>query len=636
MKPLLNSGGLSRYISPGSNFYGYVNASWIDKADIPEYTYTTGVSEEIEQRIDKQLQKLFQQFVKEKNKKYECITTLYKSALDYRDRSESIELLQDMLQRIQEIDTKEDVGILMGEFTKYNIESFLNLYGTYILENNKKYTYTFGSGSLGIHESYYQKTILDRKKHFQEYKQFVKTLAQLFQMPSLQCIVPFEKVLAKSILSHEEELRKKGSSLETTYSAIPWEEFFTAFGIPHWRQEVFYIESPVWIETLNTLFQDIEIDFWKIYLSYQLILHSLPYLPNPYSYHYYLFFKKQLNGQPERMPVPLFATYVVESWLTPVVNKVYIEHCFPKERKDHVISLMDDLIEGAIEQLKANTWLNKKTIEKAVEKVKRMRHFIAYPHKFSEHFDVPELDEHNLFKNILSLGEWYTQYGLDRLGKPMPEVDVFNESIFAVNAYYYSESNQMVIPAGTIQEPFFHEKAPMGWNYGGLGCIIAHEMTHAFDDDGKDIDPEGYERTWWTKGDIDAYYEKTKDLIRLFNNQKIVPLKVSGRKTLDENIADIGGMSVALVALHNALQKTCATEKEKKEAYKQFFMAYAVSWRFKDRKQRRFQSLFMDAHASSILRVNLVISQFQEWYDAFNIREKDPLYVPPEKRISIF
>lgn len=621
---------MSKYISPGENFYGYVNASWLNSADIPEYDYATGVSEEIENTIDKQLQTLFLKY------KEGPIFTLYQSALTYREDFTSLELLHEMLQRIKTIQTKEEVGTLMGEFARYTVSGFFNPYASYVLENNKQYTYTLGAGSLGIHESYYKKSSLERKAHFNQYKEFVKKLGLLFKLPNLECILSFEKIVARSIVDNsEDQIKRKGSSLLKEYSAVPWDSMFSTFGIESWKQETFYIDSPIWVETLNTLYKEIEVDFWKLYLSYQLILHALPYLPNPYSQEFYYFFKYQLKGQPERMPVYLFATYTVQSWLTPIVNKLYVDHFFSKEKKNRAITLCDELIEGAKDQLECNTWLNKKTIEKAIEKVQKMKYIVAYPSSFSVE-EPPSLDTKNLLKNILFLGEWHTQYDLHRLGNPIPKEEVFNDAVFAVNAYYYSETNQMIIPAGTIQEPFFGENLPLGWNYGGLGCIIGHEMTHAFDEDGKDIDPEGNEKKWWTKNDETAFKEKTKSLIQLYSKQRIIPLKISGKKTLDENIADLGGISIALQALSNTFHKGCYTQQEKKEAYRNFFISYAVSWRYKDRKQKRFQSLFMDKHSSSILRVNLIVAQFQEWYEAFDIKENDFLYIPPEKRISIF
>jgi predicted metalloendopeptidase len=184
--------------------------------------------------------------------------------------------------------------------------------------------------------------------------------------------------------------------------------------------------------------------------------------------------------------------------------------------------------------------------------------------------------------------------------------------------------------------PFYSQSAPLGWNYGGLGCILGHEITHAFDRDGKEYDPDGFPKKWWTQGDNRAYNKRTKDLIRLFSNEKILEHSVSGSLTLSENIADLGGMAISLDALRRELEKRNVSDDERKKAYQQFFLSYAVSWRVKEKPEKVLQSLFLDYHAPPSLRVNLVVNQFDEWYEAFGIQETDPMFLPPETRIRIF
>jgi predicted metalloendopeptidase len=166
--------------------------------------------------------------------------------------------------------------------------------------------------------------------------------------------------------------------------------------------------------------------------------------------------------------------------------------------------------------------------------------------------------------------------------------------------------------------------------------VLCHEITHAFDKEGKEYDPQGFQKRWWTRSDNRNYNKQTKALIQLYSKQRLYGFPVSGKKTVSENIADIGGMGIALDALAKKLDSLKLTAEERKQAYREFFISYAVSWRFKDKKKKRIQALIMDKHAPPFLRVNLVVSQFQEWYDAFDIQPGDTLYLPPEKRISIF
>jgi putative endopeptidase len=246
------------------------------------------------------------------------------------------------------------------------------------------------------------------------------------------------------------------------------------------------------------------------------------------------------------------------------------------------------------------------------------------------------LSKTNVLLNLLTLGEVQTKFEMQKLGQPISQQKDWDDAVFVVNAYYYTQANEMVIPSGILQDPFFDEKRSLGWNYGALGCVLCHEITHAFDKEGKEYDPQGFQKKWWSPSDNRNYNKQTEALIDLYSHQKVNGFPVSGRKTLSENIADIGGMGLALDALHEKLDSLKLTGDERKEAYKEFFIAYAVSWRLKEKRKRRIQALITDKHAPPMLRVNLVVSQFQEWYDAFNIQPEDNLYRVPEKRIRIF
>ena len=209
----------------------------------------------------------------------------------------------------------------------------------------------------------------------------------------------------------------------------------------------------------------------------------------------------------------------------------------------------------------------------------------------------------------------------------------WDEPPYAVNAYYFNETNQFILPAGSIQFPFY-KKDSVGWSFGGLGAVIGHEMTHAFDMEGKDYNATGEKGSWWTKRDTSAYSRKTKLLVDLFDKGKILKHPVDGDLTLSENISDLGGLGIALDALLHELEGF--SDAERKKELRNFFIAYAVSWRIKDKPRKQLQRLFMDVHAPAELRVNYIVSQFQEWYDLFDVSTGDDLYIPPEERVRIF
>jgi putative endopeptidase len=210
----------------------------------------------------------------------------------------------------------------------------------------------------------------------------------------------------------------------------------------------------------------------------------------------------------------------------------------------------------------------------------------------------------------------------------------WEEGIYRVNAYYFNENNELMIPYGTIVSPFYINSQPSSWNYGALGSIIGHELCHGFDEDGKNYNPQGQKKKWWTRNDNRAYRKKANELIQYYNSAKIGKKHVDGKKTLSENIADLGGVGISLQALKKELEGM--SQEEKLNAYRLFFIAYATSWRTKVRKEKLETAIGVDPHAPAYLRVNFVVNQFDEWYEAFGIQEDAELYRKPEDRIRIF
>jgi len=242
----------------------------------------------------------------------------------------------------------------------------------------------------------------------------------------------------------------------------------------------------------------------------------------------------------------------------------------------------------------------------------------------------------NLLENIIALGEDDTKLCISRLGRACSKVGhTWDDGIFIVNAFYYADQNRMVIPLGMLQPPFFDLKKSIGWNYGGIGCAIAHEMTHGFDEGGRMYDETGSWKNWWSPQDELHYHAQTKKLVKLFDKREYRGGHVNGTHTLDENLADLGGMAIALQALQEDILKEGNTSK-RIPYLRDFFIAYATSWRLKDRSKKAQQALMIDFHAPAELRVNLIVAQFSEFYEAFEVPEGSPMYIAPEDRIKLW
>jgi predicted metalloendopeptidase len=630
----------------GKDFFRFVNGRWLHTVNVPPYISSYGVSEELEGSIQKRLSGIVNSCIA-KSKLPEEPTTYDKqievavglvaqSALNAKVQRKSVKTLEGLLANLRCIRDQTDVARTMGEFAKYKIQGVFWLFGQYENQNHTNYTYTLGIGRVGLPDlSYYKKTAPGKSKTLLKYANLLQSVGKLLEIDNLSTIIPLEELLAGAIQKSltEKSLKLKGSELETEFPKIPFQILFETVGIQNWKSQCFFVDSRNWLETLQKMFQHLPLDSWKLLFAVEAILHFLPYLPPPFDDLHFSFFRKWLRGQTQKIPQKDLTIRLLQEWIPPFLSKLYVNQFGEPEIKRETGRFVEELVDVAKDRLQETDWLQPSTRKQAVEKVQRMILSIGYPNTFAK-LPIPTVNSDNLLENLLQLGEWQTSYEIARLGEKRNEQKDWDEPVFAVNAYYYSQSNEMVIPLGSLYWPFYSSTAKLGWNYGGLGCILGHEMTHAFDKEGKEYDPDGFPKKWWTESDNRAYNKKSRSLIQLYNQQMILNHPVSGSLTLSENIADLGGMAIALNALNRHLEKS--GDDDRKKAYQQFFLSYAVSWRQKEKPEKTLQSLFLDHHAPPSLRVNLIVSQFDEWYSAFEIQETDPMFIPPEKRIRIF
>ncbi len=634
---------------PGDNFYEHINHAWLQKTTIPPTRSVYGVSEEIEKGIEDQTKTIMEECIKLSQKNLEhptymeslesCLGHLAVSVETADTQHANLDTVHNVLASIQSLQSKEEAAVIMGELARYKCRGLFNIYGQYENKNDTKYTYTISVGNLGLPDpTYYHKHSLNRKSYLSGYKFMVKRLGKLFHIPQLECAIKVERILAGVLIRTENdtiEYKRTGKQLEEDFRYIPFAYLFESMGLHSWRQRIFFVESLRWLHTLNKLFHHLGLDYWKLLFSLHFILMCLPWLPPPYSDISFQFYRKQLRGQQQKLGREKQAVYVLQQYAPSFFSRLYVEKIVNKETKPQVIAMLQDFLKVAEDRLGKLEWLEPKTRVAAQEKVKKMNYIVGYPDSF-EHHTFPSLQSNNILYNLLVLGEWRTNYEIQKLGQPMSQRKEWDDAVYVVNAYYYGQANEMVIPAGICNDPFYDAKRSIAWNYGGLGCILCHELTHAFDKEGKEYDPHGFQKRWWTPMDNRRYNKQAKAMIELYSKQRIYGFPVNGKRTLSENIADIGGMGMALDVLKSKLDTMKLTEDERRQAYREFFTSYATSWRMKDKKQKRIQALIMDRHAPPILRVNLSVSQFQEWYDAFDVKPGDKLYIPPEKRIVIF
>ena len=629
---------------PGRDFFEYVNGAWLKKTKIPGNSSSFGISEELDAAIEKQIEKILRksiQFAKIGRTPHgtheismDLVGRLGLSALRPRVQDENILYLKKLCKGFGCIRDMNDISKIFSDFARNRITSLFSVTVYYEPGKKPRAEPYLCSGGLGLpNASYYKKDAPGKSKILLHYGKLLDRLSSELGTEKLSAVIPFETFLSERV--DDDEVIIRGSELLELCPNINWEIFWTNLELPNWKTLNIKINSKEWLKQINNAFKHFSLEDWKLLFTTHAILHSLRVLPHPFNTLYFDFFEKRLRGQ-KRSPTRLELTIdILKEWAPSSISYLYAELYIPKSLKSEIHSFVEKIQTAAIDRIHNSTWMSLATQKKAIEKVKALRLDIGSPDSFPTLPKV-NLQTDTLLQNIFLLGEEYTLLDLRTVGKEVDVDKYWDDVVYSTNAHYYTETNQMILPAGSFTWPFYHQNAPLGWNYGGLGAVISHEMTHAFDMDGMKYSAIGEKKNWWTTTDLKKYKKMANRLVERFGKARVLGHPVNGSLTLDENISDLGGLAIALDALKLELVQQKANPAEEKEAYRNFFLSYAVSWRVKENPERALQRLFMDVHAPTPLRVNYVVNQFDEWYETFDIQVADELYLPPEERIWIF
>lgn len=636
---------VSKSIQPGTDFYKFVNGEWLRHVNMPSYQSSYGVSEEIEDEINKELMTILLESRQKVITKPDnalphtvyLLGSLTESALNTKSQDLNVKTLKKIVTSLRCIRDTTELASTIGDFMKYRIKSIFSSIVVPPETNNRYLRFALMPGDLGLPDPAYYEDIESRT--IGAYSRLLRKLSEDFDVPGLESIIGFEREMAIDLLKSrgDKEQVMTGHQIVNTYKHVPWYTLFHCLlgsSKTEFEKMRLIVPSLHWISAVNGWFKTIPLEQWKLLLSAHVTLHFLPFLPPPYDDMEFELYGHRMRGQSEKVPQHRLALRVAQTLLTGSLGDMFVRSHVPSRIKNDATALANEIRTTAIRRVGNVEWMDLKTRHIAQKKLKNMEFGIAYPSVIQKD-KMTHLNPENLVENILKLS--HLDF-LDEIKKINTQMNrkTWDEAVFAVNAYYYNESNHLILPAGILRWPFFDVHASDGWNFGGIGATIAHEICHAFDNDGKDFDETGNRRPWWNKTELREYKKKTKDVIDLFNKTTYFGHHLNGTLTLSENIADLEGVAIALDALKARLQKKGASDSEKARQIRDFFISYAVSWRVKDRKEKAVQSLFMDSHAPAIARVNNIVSQFDDWYEYFDVKPGQVLYKPSNERIRIF
>ena len=575
------------------------------------------------------------------------IGDFYNLAMDTARRDkEGIAPVQPTLDEIAQINSREELSEVLGKAMEYGLwamyvdadamnssMNILNEYQAGFALGEKEYYLDTDSQTVAIREAY--------QKH-------VARMFELFGFENAaekaQTVLRLETCLAKAAYSNVElrdpQRNYNKMSLDNLQKLAPqinWQTYFKALGlsldslsigqIPHLQEACRMFEDEP-LEDLKTLFT------WQVIDDAASCLTTEIYNAN------FDFYGKILSGKEEPSPLWKRAVGIVNGTLGEAVGQMYVKKYFPEENKARMLALVKNLQKALGVRIENLTWMSRETKDKALEKLNAMTIKIGYPDTWRDYSALDVNPQDTYYANIRRAAKFEQEYSMSFLGKPVDKTKWYMTPQ-TVNAYYNPSSNEICFPAGILQYPFFDMSADDAFNYGAIGVVIGHEMTHGFDDNGCQFDKDGNMANWWTAEDKAAFDARTKVMEEAFSRIEVAPgVHANGKFTLGENIADHGGLQISFTAFTmNEEAKPEAERLQTRDGFtpaQRFFLAYANVWAGNIRPEEILNRTKSDPHSLGRWRVNGALPQINAWYEAWNVTEESPLYVAPENRVSIW
>lgn len=636
---------------PGTDFYQYACGGWIAQHPLTAEFSRYGTFDKLREDNDVKVQNLIEELAKGKHEAgsvAQKIGDLYNLAMDsVKLNNDGAAPIQTQLQEIAALTNKEDIIGYVATMARNGISTYFNAFVSADAMNSTMNIFQMEQGGINLGErEYYLNTdslSLDIRTKYETY------IGKLFTLAGFDAAVAAQK--AKDVLEIETAIAKESKNstelrdptanynkyiykgFQEVFAGLQWDKYLNTLGVK--GVEEINVQQPRAIQEVIRLIKTLPIEKHKAYLEYNLIDAAASYLSDDFVAASFDFYGKTLSGKEANRPRWKRSVSTVNQALGEAVGKLYVEKYFPAAAKERMVKLVDNLSVALGERIQAQEWMSTETKAKAMEKLSTFHVKIGYPDKWKD-YSTLEIKNDSYWANICRAAQWETADNLSRVGKPVDK-DEWLMTPQTVNAYYNPTTNEICFPAAILQYPFFDMEADDAFNYGAIGVVIGHEMTHGFDDQGRQFDKDGNLKEWWTAEDAAGFNTRAQVMVDFFNNINVLPdLKANGKFTLGENLADHGGIKVSYLAFQNATKNNPLPVKAGFTPEQRFFLAYAALWAGSVRDEQIRVFTKTDPHSLDKWRVNGALPHIDAWYEAFGITEKDPLYIAPEKRAKVW
>lgn len=646
---------LNKEARPADDFYEFATGGWQKNHPLPAAYSRYGSFDELQENNNKRIASILDE-LKKKNYKQGTIeqklSDFYKLALDVESRNKAgIAPVKPLLDEIESATSKEDLQKIQ---LKYAAQSYGVAYGCYFGADEKNVTMNIlninqGGLTLG-QKDYYVNNDAATVSIREAYKKYVEKMFQLYGFSASeaakkqQAIFQHETVLAlisKSMTElRDPEANYNKMSLKQfkeNYPNLPLEAMLNAEGVKSDYIQEMIVGQPSFLAGLDKITASESAETLKALMEWDVINGSTDCLTDEIREARFDFFGKTMSGRTEDYPLWKRATDQVQSQMGEALGRMYAKKYFPESSKKMMEQLVKNLQVSLGERIDAQTWMSDTTKAAAHAKLDKFYVKIGYPNKWTDYSNLTIDPSKSFYENVMACRAFaHNKHIEERAGKPVDR-DEWHMTPQTVNAYYNPTTNEICFPAGILQYPFFDPKADEAFNYGAIGVVIGHEMTHGFDDQGRKYDADGYMKDWWTAADGKGFEKRADLYANFFSNIKVLPdLNANGRFTLGENLADHGGLMVSFNAFKNATAKKPLKNKDGFTPAQRFFLAYAGVWGQNITEQEIRNRVKRDPHALGEWRVNGALPHINAWYEAFGVTSKDKMYIPENERLELW
>ena len=583
------------------------------------------------------------------SQEWDCVQKLWTQGQDetHLNATQFSHVLGSQFAAIDAVSSVPELVNLILEFCNCGINVPLDFSPTPDLKDSENMILEVDRHGLGLQDRdvYFDEKMEDKREAYKKYlttlTEHIKTEVSAEYLGDTGEVYQLEETLAQSCMQKVD--RREPYKIYNPHTLnqltelcpnVNWKKCLDGLGLELTSEQFVCVLEVEFMKKLNSCLSDVSLRTWKHYLAIRLMSSMAKYIDDVSAQIRFDFYGKIMMGQQEQKPRWKRVYYTINSLIGQIVGKRYVERHFPAESKAQVMDMIQRMMRVLENRIKNLPWMENETKEKALKKLGTFKVKIGFPDKWEDHSAL-SLEADHFCKNIVLCQKWHTIKEMAKCYKPVDKTE-WHMTPQTVNAYYNPTQNEIVFPAGIIQPPMYNKDASVASNFGGIGAVICHEITHGFDDKGAKFDHMGNLANWWTEQDEKRFNECSEKLKVHFDGYTVYDMNVKGDLCLGENIADLGGLSISLEALASMMAEENLSEEEKREEMKKVFYNWAVIWRNNMKEAEAKRRIIMDPHSPGHLRVNGIVKNVAEFYDLFEVNREDPMFLDEDQRSKIW